>query len=172
MKSYEFEVEGVSPLLIHQFRGQEEEKQIKALSPKEQAAKHLYTNDGKIVIPGAHFRGSIINAMINRAIKNSKMTTKEKNAPRIAVEPFYLLIEPQKYDVNTRAIPIKQGRKSVMDFVSQPEFKTWKVKGIIKTTLDDDMKSWLVEAGENSGVGTNRVNGYGRFKVTSFREVA
>ena len=171
VKVYEFEISG-ERLLHQQFVGQEETRALKALPDKERAEALTYKDDkGRYGMPNTHVRGSVVEEMVNRAPKNMKKTTKERVSPRIVVEPSFLVLSPQKYVINRRGIKVEQGGKVSMDFVVQPEFRGWSVKGLLKTTLDDDMRKWLELAGMEVGVGTNRINGYGRFKVASFKRV-
>lgn len=172
VRTFEFTIEGTTPYLPHKFSGQKEDREIKALSDKEQAEAHAYRDEnGMLCIPNNHIRGALINAFINRAVKNTKMSTKERVSPKINIEPFMLSLGKKTFTIDKRVVRVEQGKKSVTDFCVRPLIEKWETSGRLIASLDDDMKRWLEEAGKNSGVGSNRINGYGRFKVTSFKEV-
>jgi hypothetical protein len=189
--TYTFSIEGVSPILMHKFNGQEEEKRISELPHAEQAEYHAYhayrTAEGNLGIPNTWIRGCLIDTFIDAAPSKAKQKTKQRVSPRIRVEPMMLTIEPQThevsevqmqigclpYDIQVDNIPTpKTGRGGTRQIVVRPLIRKWKTTGKLITGLDEsrEMEKWLAQAGEEIGIGANRINGYGRFKVTAFKQ--
>jgi len=176
VKKFNFELEGTSPILMHKFNGLTEEKQIKQLADSEQAEKHAYRNaDGHLSVPASCIRGSIINAFINNAGNKEKTNTKLRVSPRVQIAPFYLDTGLIDFAVDKRSVPAgSMSRGGTRDMCVRPLIETWAVKGVLQTTLresDDDIRRMFEVAGVDVGVGSNRINGYGRYAVTTFEKL-
>jgi len=171
---YEFEIQGES-LLSHLFNGLKEEKEIKELPIREQVEKHVYRGDDDVIYaPATWIRGALINAFVSRAGAKKGKSKKEEVAPRITVLPEQLPFTPQEYSIDKRSIPSGIGKNTVRDMCYRPRFDNWSIKGSIVTSMDipeKDMKAMLEVAGDDIGIGSNRINGFGRFTVTSFKRV-
>jgi len=172
IRKFDFELEG-EETLFHKFNGLDEEKKIKKLPEKEQAEKHIYRHpNGNIAIPSIWLRGCIIEACIKRAGFKEKTREKERVSPRIRIEPLYLDIGQKVFEIDRRGIP-SGGKQGTRDICVRPLVKKWKAKGTLVTTLPEeisDLQTIFEYAGEEVGVGSNRINGYGRFKLTKFIE--
>jgi len=175
IKKFEFEIEG-QDLLMHKFNGQDEEKRNKELPDQEQAEKHAYRgDDGLLYIPCEWVRESLINAFVSRAGNKEKTKTKMEVASRVMVEPMELSLGVSEYKIDKRSAPAgNMGRGGTRDMFIKPRIKNWKARGILVTTLDreeKDLKTMLTIAGRDVGIGSNRVHGFGRFTVTSFKKL-
>jgi len=174
-KTFEFTIEGTSAVMQHKFNGQEEEKRIAELPHAEQAERHAYrTLEKNIGIPAVWIRGSLIDAFVDAAPSKSKQATKRRVSPRIRVEPIMLDTGLTEYEIDVQGIPSpKTGRGGTRTIVVRPLLNKWQVSGKLITGLDEsrEMEKWLAQAGEEIGIGANRINGYGRWKVTTFKEM-
>ena len=173
-KTFEFVIELVDTMQ-HKFNGQEEEKRISELPHAEQAERHSYRMpNGDVAIPGMWLRGSLIDTLIDSAPTKSKLSTKRRVAPRIRIDPIMLDTGIKEYEIDVRSVPSgNMSRGGCRNIVVRPLIRKCQVTGRLITGLDEsrEMEKWLRQAGEEIGVGANRVNGYGRFKVISFKEV-
>lgn len=174
-KTFQFTIEGTSPFMQHKFNGQEEERRTSELPHGEQAERHAYrTLEGKIGIPAVWIRGSIIDAFVDAAPSKTKQSTKRRVSPRVRVEPIMLDTGLKDYEIDVRGIPSgNMTRGGTRNIVVRPVVNKWQVSGKLITGLDEsrEMEKWLAQAGEEIGIGANRINGYGRFKVTTFKEM-
>jgi hypothetical protein len=176
MKKYKFTIEGTSPLLPHKFNGQDEEKALKQRSDQEQAEAHVYRlPNNHLGVPNEWVKGCLRDYLISVAGSKKKLETKAKVSPRIAVEPTMLDLEQEEYEVDRRAVPSGAKTGGTRDFCVRPKINTpWKTEGILVTSLDktkQQLEKDLTQAGVEVGMGSNRINGYGRFKVTKFEEI-
>ena len=158
---------------MHKFNGQDEEKKTKTLPDKEQAEKHAYRlSSGNLAVPAEWIRGCIINGYINRAGLKQKTETKKRVSPRIVVQPSLIDLHMKEYEINKRSVSSGGIAKGTRDFCVRPLIPDgWKIELTIQTELDDsdaDFKRNLELAGIDIGIGSNRMNGYGRFEVTGF----
>lgn len=176
MLEIEVEIEGITELLQHKFNGLDEEKRIKELSNEEQAKKHLYmSEDGILYFPSEWMRYAIIDTYIRRAGNKQKTAEKLRVSPAIRIFPAEISLGTKDYIIDVRSVPCgNMSRGGVRDFCVRPKIPIgWKAKFIIQSGLNDDLsdvKDILEEIGERFGIGSNRVNGYGRFKVTSINK--
>ena len=171
---FEFEIEGES-LLSHRFNGLKEEKESKELPIREQIEKRIYRNDdGVIYAPAEWVRGAMITAFVSRAGAKGGKAKKLEVSPRIMVTPPKLPFSQQEYTIDQRSVPSGAGKLTVRDICYRPHFKDWKITGRITTTLDateKSMREMFEVAGVDVGIGSNRINGFGRFMVTSFKKL-
>jgi len=174
MKKYQFTIRGTNTL-AHKFNGQKEEKALKQRSEKDQAENHVYRCDnGNIGIPCEWIKGSLRDYLINNAGNKEKTATKNYVAPRIAVEPMILDTHLTDYEIHKASVPSGGKMAGTRDFCIRPLIRVWEVKGTLISSLDKTSKELekdLIGAGIDVGVGSNRVNGYGRFEVVNFKEI-
>jgi hypothetical protein len=172
---WEFSIEGTQPILMHRFNGIDEEKRLKELSDTEQAEAHAYRDgDRKLAIPAEWVRGCLIDVFILRAANKEKQKTKVRVSPRIRITPPLLTLELDDYEIDKRSAPAGNvSRGGARDICVRPLIPQWKTTGVLSSSLDEnrEMRKWFEDAGIEVGIGSNRINGYGRFKVTSFKEV-
>lgn len=174
-QTYTFSIEGVTPILMHKFNGQEEEKRVSELPHAEQAEYHAYrTSEGTLGIPSTWIRGCLIDTFIDAAPQKAKQKTKQRVSPRIRVEPMMLDLGIKTYEIDVQGIPSpKTGRGGTRTIVVRPLVRSpWHATGKLVIGLDEsrELEKWLIQAGEEIGIGANRINGYGRFKVTAFKQ--
>lgn len=169
----EYEIEGISPLVMHKFNGQEEEKMLRTRPRDEQARKHAYLlENGNLAIPSMWIRGCILNQIKDNAGRAWKKE-KKRAASRLQISPYMYDLGTKEFEVNTTVAPDPSGK--CRDFCTRPLLKTWTCKGTIITTLATpltDLKELFEQSGIEQGIGANRPNGFGRFKVTKFKKVA
>jgi hypothetical protein len=176
VEKYEIEVEITSPILQHKFNGKDEEKANKEKSDKEQAEYHAYrTENGNMGIPSTWIKGCLREYIVAHAGSKQKRSTLLEISPRIQVQPYMIDLGTKVYKIDKRAIPVKiQGKISDMDFCIRPLIEKAKFTFVLVSTLsktEDEWKSIIEGAGIDTGIGSNTVNGYGRFKVLSITKV-
>lgn len=175
MKKYKCMIKGTTPILMHKFNGLAEEKRIREFSDSEQAEKHAYRHqNGNLAIPSEWVRGCIINNFIDKAGSKQKTSTKKKVAPRIRVEPRRIDLGLKDYEVDVRSVPSGGLRGGVRDMCVRPLIEEWGAEFILLSQLDysqADIKRNVEIAGIDVGIGSNRINGYGRFMLESFEEI-
>lgn len=177
MKKFDVEIEGTTELLQHRFNGLDEEKRIKELPQEEQARKHTYINaSGTLYFPSEWVRYAIIDTYIRRAGNKQKTKEKFRVSPAIRIQPAEITLGTKEYSIDIRSAPSGNvSRGGVRDFCVRPKISIgWKAKFTVLSGLSEtanEFKNILQEIGERYGIGSNRINGYGRFKVTSLKEV-
>ncbi|MBU0847341.1 hypothetical protein KKH23_09185 [Patescibacteria group bacterium] len=175
-KKFEFEIEGITEILPHKFHGLEEEKKLKTETEEIQAEKHAYFNsNGNLAIPSVWIKGALINEFYDSAPQKERTRTQKQVSPRLMIVPAMLDLGTKKYDVDVRSVPAGGRHGGCRDFCVRPIIKLpWKVKGTLITTLDisdKDLRRKFENAGMNQGIGSNRINGYGRFKIVVFNNL-
>jgi len=175
MKTYEVEIEGITPLMMNRILEPEEipKKQGEAFDSQELAHKKVYKVGDKIVVPSEW----IIRAMQRVAgefrVEGMKKTTYKQLLPgNVFIEPEFIEIDPQEYVIDKRTVVIPTTRGRVWRY--RPKWPKWKLKFKIKV-FDERIKQEvlnhiLVEAGRRVGIGDGRSIGFGRFIVTKFEQ--
>lgn len=166
---------------MHKFIGQEESKQLKSRPDAEQAEAVAYKVGNQLAIPGTWVRGCLRSYMVETAPNKTKRTVKLSVSPRIKVEPFFIILTDGKgkplenYEIIKAAIPAgNMSRGGCMDFTVNPVINEWCAEGVLVSSLDkptNELKRLFENSGVETGIGTDRVDGYGRFKVISFEEL-
>ena len=177
MLKCKFRIEGLTPILMHKFNGIEEEKLLKQKSDAEQAEAHAYRlPNGNLGIPCEWIRGCLIDYYIFNAPRKKKSETRLQVAPRIRVEPYMLDLGIKNYAIDKRSVPSGNiSRGGVRDFCVRPRIDQWQAEGFLVTTLEktvEELKNDFAQAGIEIGIGSNRVNGFGRFKVLEFAQLS
>lgn len=169
-KKIKVEINGVSPLLMHRFIGEDKKARKKQVYvPEEIAEKAAYrTDDGKLFLPSTHFKASMVKASTDFKFRGKK-TYKEYIKAGIIIEPNEIILDQQKYTIHEEPVVINRSR--VMSW--RPRFNKWScnfVMIIIDDMLDAlTLKEILISAGRYKGVGDHRPE-YGRFEVTTFEK--
>ena len=140
----------------------------KVYVPKEEAERKTYrTKDGKLYLPNAHFKSSMIRSGTDYKMAGKK-TYKEYVKSGIFISPEEILLDNQKYEIHEEAVVI--GRARVMSW--RPKFKEWTCEFEIEVADEmlnlDILKEILISAGKYKGVGDHRPE-YGRFEVVSWK---
>jgi hypothetical protein len=149
----------------------ESKKKKRVYVPKEEAEKKTYRRkDGKLYIPSTQIEATMIKAGTDFRMDKNK-TYKEYIKGGIYVEPFEILITPQKYEIFESQGVINRARVLIW----RPEFKNWSAKFIINVTdeiLDVlQLKEILIEAGKHKGIGDWRPK-FGRFEIVHWKVIA
>ena len=175
MKKLKFRVKGSTDMLPHKFNGLAEEKRIKEMPEAEQAEKHAYRHpNGNLAIPCEWFRGCIVNNFIDKAGAKTKTSTKNEVAPRLRVEPALIDLGIKDYEIDIRSVPSGGRSGGIRDFCVRPRIGEWEAEFTLVSLLKhpvNDIKRSVEVAGVDIGIGSNRVNGFGRFEVVSCEEV-
>ena len=181
-------IEGTTPLLQHAFTDADAEAATAGSrtasaagsrgTPKEQAAKHLYLNDGKPIVPGPALFSCIIAA--GKFFKNGKskittMATSMIPGCLQLTDPFFPLKAPDGWTVDTRPVRIPATGGRILRH--RPRFDRWGVS--FTADLDENemspqlLREILDAAGKKIGLGDfrpERKGPFGRFVVKSWRE--
>ena len=175
MKKFKVKAKSTTHALIHKFNGLSEEKRIKEMTETEQAEKHAYRHpNGNLAFPCEWFRGCIVNNFIDKAGSKTKTSTKNTVAPRIRVEPNLIDLGIKDYEIDIRSVPSGGRSGGIRDFCIRPRIDEWEAEFTLLSLLDypaSEMRRSVEVAGIDIGVGSNRVNGFGRFEVVSFEEL-
>jgi len=176
LDKYKVEAKSTSSMLVHKFNGKDVEKSLKEKSDFTQAEAHAYrTEDGNLAIPASWFRGCLIEYLVSTAGAKQKTSTKQEVSPRIQILPELISLGTKEFEIDKRAIPVKiHGKIADMDFCIRPIIKSWKVTFTLVSALDKTAKQLKIDlenAGIEQGIGSNRINGYGRFEVVSFNKI-
>jgi hypothetical protein len=176
MLKCKFKIEGLTPILMHKFNGIEEEKQLKQKSDAERAEAHAYRlPNGNLAIPCEWIRGCLRDYYILTAPPKKKNETRLQVAPRIRVEPRMLDLNIKNYEIDKCSVPSGNiSRGGIRDFCVRPRIDRWQVEGFLVTTLEksvEELKNDFEQAGVEIGIGSNRVNGFGRFRVLDFTKL-
>lgn len=165
----------INKVLMHKFNGQKEEKALKQRSDRDQAEAHAYRCDnGNVGIPQEWLKGCLREYLVSNAGNKEKTATKIQVAPRIAVEPMMLDAGISEYAINKTSVPSGGKMGGTRDFCVRPEIKECEVEGILISSLGksiQELEKDFIGAGRDIGIGSNRINGYGRFEVISFEEI-
>lgn len=162
-------------LMMHQFNGKDQEKELENLPEREQAEKHAYRSpEGYLAVPRTWLKGTFMEA-VERLAGRKWRAEKASYAPRVMVEPEWVMLEPQEYEIDRRSVPSPETRGvRNRSFCIRPIIRGWSLSFRLVTTVPDSadsLREKLEYAGREIGMGSNRPNGYGRFKVTEFKEV-
>ena len=176
---FEVEIEGTSPIIFNKPCGKEEGKRIIGLPDNEQAEYRVYRTNGRnsnIAIFNAWLKGCIRDYYTRTAPSKKKTEYYNDISPSISISPMYIDLGVNSYNIRKVPIMIKQkGKVANIEEPAQPILNTpWKAKFNLECTLNKPKEeiNRLVElAGKYVGIGSNIINGYGRFKVTSFTKI-
>ena len=182
MKKYAVTITGISPLLMNRPSAMiadiSKDKKPFEDNPKGMAESKLYVNsDGKLYQPSTHIMGSLVEAgKQKKVVGKGKATYSKIVGYAVQVEPYEILHKKQKWDVfSVLAVnPTTKGR----NMLSRPILKSWELD--FEITFDNEeiqvpiMKELLEIAGKVAGLGDWRPakkGPYGKFQVTSFKEI-
>ena len=155
--------------------GADEEKALKERSTKEEAEAHAYRlPNGNLAIPNSHVCGCLRDYLISHAGDKKKKITEEQVRPRLRIEPVMLDTGIKDYTIDSRLVLVKKsGRIASIIRCSRPLIPECKISGTLVTTLDrtiEDLHRDLNGALQEIGMGSDRIEGYGRGEVISFLE--
>lgn len=175
VKEFEVEVTGIAPLLMHRFIIEEHsegvsKKKKKVYDAKEDVENCCYrTKEGQVYLPSEWFYAALVKAGVKQLYEGKK-TYKDLFKSGLVVNPDEIILSPQEYEIDSRAVVIQRARI----VRSRPRFEKWSASFHIQV-LEDELvsaqvlKEALDDAGMN-GVGDYRPR-FGRFMVSKFKEV-
>lgn len=188
VKTFQIEIRGVTPLLIHRFGEESEQSQstrlteIKRRDPREEARKVAYVaEDGTFFFNAFAIPGAMGNAGSAHKAKGSRKSLRfvVPSAIRMTSDTIQILNGngPAKdFEVDARPVTIPATKGRVMRY--RPRFNEWGARFTL--VLNDDLLSeemthqLLNEAGLSIGIGDFRPEKrgpFGTFRVTKFEEM-
>ena len=175
MQIYQVEIEGIRPLLTNRYMEDEVavKKRGEEKDNEELAKKKVYQVDGKLVIPAEQIERAMEKVASSFKVEGQgKKTYKDLVQGAVFVEPEYIEIRPQKFEIDKRTVVIPSTRGRVARY--RPKWNPgWKLK--FKVRVMDDrvtpevLQKIIDEAGRIKGIGDGRSIGMGRFMLTSFK---
>src|SRR3990167_9330720 len=187
MKTITVEIRGITPLLIHRFGEDSEQKgntrrvEIKRAGPREEATKNAYiAKDGTFYFSAASIPGTMKNAGSNHKSVGSRKSLRYvvPAAVSMMVDGVTILNGkgPAKaFEVDSRPVTIPATKGRIMR--QRPRFEQW--GAAFELCVDDNLLSpemahtLLSEAGQSIGIGDFRPEKrgpFGRFHVTKWEE--
>lgn len=176
MTSYDVEIKGVRPLLMHSTDAMKKPKSMSVKSsehdPVEEAKDCLYLNDaGKICVPSITVLASMRKAASNLKKKGAgKKTLKDFVYSGLRIEPDMIELPDQKYEIDIRPVVVMRAR--IMR--ARPLFKNWgltfRIENLDEETWDGgNVRAVLEQAGKYQGLLDFRPL-FGVFEVVSFKD--
>ena len=174
MVKIDVKVKGTAPLLMNRFVDTSQDpgkssRGKKVYEPADEAEKKAYrTADGKLYLPGTHFKASMVKAGADIKMTGRK-TCKDFIKAGLFVVNEEIILDQQEYEIHAEPVVIQRAR--VMSW--RPKFKQWSCSFTIEL-LDEDylnpslVKQVLESAGRFKAVGDHRPE-YGRFEVVEFK---
>ena len=181
MKKYNVKIKGITPLLMNKpedygFDEQWVEKKASEDWEKE-ALKKLYRDSkGNCYIPSNHVERTIIEGGKKIKMKGAGKATYSKIfGSMVSVEPFELVLKPQKYEIHKCLVVIPSTKGRIMRY--RPMFKNWELE--FEVEFEDEISPAVIKealeiAGKYSGIGDwrpEKKGKFGKFQVTLFKEV-
>jgi len=176
-KKIEVELTGTSPLLMNRLSLESLQKKsrkvMKNYDPVEDAEYAAYkTEDGDLYLPMEAVFSMMIYAA--GAHKIGRRSMKSYLAGGVRVEPEQILLEPNEYEVDLRAVVIQRARV----VRARPKIRNW--KAAFTLIYDDDiltpepLREILDDAGKRVGLldfRPQRNGWFGTFSVTKFNQL-
>jgi len=180
MQKYDVEITGITPLLQNKpeeygFDEQWVEKKASTDWEKEALKKLYVDSEGKMYQPSDHIERTLIEAGKKIKVKGGgKATYSKLFGSMVSVEPYEILIEPQKYEIHKSLVVIPSTKGRVMRY--RPMFKKWVLK--FQVLFEEEIPAEAIKeafeiAGKYSGLGDWRPakkGKFGKFQVTLFKE--
>lgn len=173
-------ITGTTPILFNRFRDTaiegKSKKRTGAMAESDIEDK-LYLNDGKTQLPAVYLKNCLSeSAKQFKIVGKGKSTYSKLVASTVDVEPFYIELDADKYEVfRISAVnPMTGGRM----MTERPRYDKW--SATFEIILNDDavpvsvINEILEHGGKYVGVGDWRPEKkgmFGKFMITSFKEV-
>jgi len=176
-KTFKVKIEGISPYLMHKFSMEKQSNTRPGVPNWEaEAEKALYKNPkGEIYIPSSQIHSCLINAGKDMRIEGKgKATYSKKFGAFVLIDPYELVISPQKYEIDEKAVVVQKSR--IIRF--RPRWDKWTVEFEVHV-LEEGISGEIVKealdyGGRYAGIGDFRPEKkgpFGRFHVVEFKEV-
>jgi len=181
-RKFKFKLVGESPILMNKPASLKDMEKQSKLPPSERAEALAYrTENGNLGIPRKWLKGALVNAFIRQKTSASLASQaakaeKQRVSPRIWFTEEILDLNIDKYEIDTQIVLVKTTTGDIQTVAEaiRPKVTDWEVEGVLVTTLPDskeELEETFQLAGSEVGIGSNRINGYGRFRVTEFTEI-
>lgn len=177
MKTYEVEIEGTAPLLMHRFADDigDEKPTKKSTQPtiQEQFEASVYRfDDGRLYQPGRHLEGAMIKAAVDfRKAGRGKKSLRNYFLSSVFVRPDAIPHGFQTAEIDRQRVVVRATKGAVMRV--RGRLDKWKLAFQIENRSEDldaaTIHAVLQKAGEEYGIGDYRPR-YGTFRVTRFQE--
>lgn len=182
MKSYNVEIEGVTPYMQHRMDDQkleEWEKNRKLIIERDDIAKedqiraefHSYNDKEGFYIPSEHIVGALINAgaLVKSKVGNGKKSMKNIVAGMFSIKEQKLRLPPN-YEIDKRSAVNRNIKARVICI--RPKWNEWKCNFTLlvdnDTITKETVEQIIIYSGQYIGIGSFRPtnNGmFGRFKL-------
>jgi hypothetical protein len=189
MKTYQIEIRGVTPLLIHRFGDATEQAsatrrvQVDSTDPRAEATKHAYiASDGTFYFSAFSIPNAMAAAGANHKMRGSRKTLRfvVPSAVRVTTDTVTILNgagPAASFEVDGRPVTIPATKGRIMRY--RPRFDCWGARFDLAVNdallSSEDAHRLLNEAGETIGIGDFRPEKrgpFGTFRVTRFEELA
>lgn len=192
MKTFNVEIEGMSPLLHHRMTEDElfgllagkggKKKPKEVLTPRQIAEKYAYkTKDGEFYIPAGYICGAFAGVASEYKQKNSTRRSVKSIAGGVfqPTDEHILLLDDKNAPITSFEVDIRKATNHKVGAVAvcRPRFDRWKARmtiAIDDTLIDPQQALEILEdAGRRSGIGSFRVSkggSFGKFCVTKWQE--
>lgn len=180
--TFQVRIEGITPILINRFHEEAQEEASSSfrsarkerLSPQEDAASRLYSNDNGSFLPAENIRQSIIEAA--KRFKLGRRAATTDVAAAVYLSPFELPLEGE-WHVDSRAVVIPATGGRILRH--RPMFDDWSV--VFKLQIDTDtgiderlIKEVVSSSGKLVGIGDfrpARKGPYGRYNIALWEHI-
>jgi len=182
-RKFYFKLKGIAPIISNK-PCPEDVKKGKTLDsqPKTQQARDraYWHSNGNLGVPQTWLKGSMVEAFIRQKTDSGPESQSAKNekqrvCPNIRFEPLMFDLKTKDYTINESTVLVKQsGTVKTMVNCVRPLIENWEFEGTLVTTLPEtaeELRKNLEYAGYYVGIGSNKINGFGRFEVVEFRQV-
>jgi len=173
MDAVKIELTGISPLLMHRFPLEDIDPPLEKRTPEDQAEIAAYrTPDGELYIPAEALRQALIRAAVYSKGKG-RASLQKPVAACIAIEPEYLILDPQEYTIDSRSVVVPSTKGRVVRH--RPRFDEWRIEATIQydpaLVTEKQLRQIIDDAGSRVGVLDWRPDckgPMGRFVVTAW----
>ena len=177
MEIVETKIEGISPLLMHRFKVQDEDSKSKTKNLKkteDDIESYLYLDErGTLVQPSTHIIGALKKAGAKFQISGQgKLTYKNlMGSGAVMISPDMITHEIQTWEIDRRPVVVQRARI----VRSRPMLKKWALSFQVDFDEDEITREVIKEimdfAGRRVGIGDFRPEKggpFGRFFVSKF----
>ena len=181
MEKIKVTIEGTTPLLFNRFRDiaieGKSKKRTGAMAESEIEDKLYLDEKGKPQLPAVYLKNCIMEASKQfKIVGKGKSTYSKIVASTVDIEPFYIELKSDKYEVfRISAVnPMTKGRM----MTERPKFNKW--SATFEVILNDPavpvsvINEILEHSGKYVGIGDWRPEKkgmFGKFMITSFKKV-
>lgn len=180
MEKIKVTIQGTTPILFNRFRDVaiegKSKKRTGAIADSDIEDKLYQDDKGNTVLPAVYIKNCIVEASKQfKIIGKGKSTYSKLVASTVDVEPFYIDLDTDKYEVfRISAVnPMTKGRM----IIERPKYNKWSAS--FELILNDEsvpisvMNEILEHSGKYVGVGDWRPEKkgmFGKFMITSFNK--